>query len=50
MYKRQGHNINYLAVKALSENKNSWQLVETDEGMEMPKTLEHIEQQKLVNQ
>ena len=45
-----GHNINYLAVKALSENKNSWQLVETDEGMEMPKTLEHIEQQKLVNQ
>ena len=45
-----GHNINYLAVKALYENKNSWQLVETDEGMEMPKTLEHIEQQKLVNQ
>ena len=45
-----GHNINYLAVKALFENKNSWQLVETDEGIEMPKSLEHIEQQKLVNQ
>ncbi len=45
-----GHNINYLALKELFENKDSWQLVEIDEGIEPSKNIRHIEQQKLVNQ
>ena len=45
-----GHNINYLALKELFENKNSWRLVDFDESTESPENIEHIEQQKLVNQ
>ena len=45
-----GHNINYLALKELFENKNSWRLVDLDESTESPENIEHIEQQKLVNQ
>ena len=45
-----GHNINYLALKELFENKNSWRLVDFDESTEAPENIEHIEQQKLVNQ
>ena len=45
-----GHNINYLALKELFENKNSWRLVDFDECAESPENIEHIEQQKLVNQ
>ena len=45
-----GHNINYLALKELFENKNSWRLIDFDESTESPENIEHIEQQKLVNQ
>mgnify|MGYP000650005264 CR=1 FL=1 len=45
-----GHNINYLALKELFENKNSWRLVDFDESTESPENIQHIEQQKLVNQ
>ena len=45
-----GHNINYLALKELFENKNSWCLVDFDEGTKTAENIEHIEQQKLVNQ
>ena len=45
-----GHNINYLALKELFENKNSWRLVDFDEGTKTAENIEHIEQQKLVNQ
>ena len=45
-----GHHINYLALKELFENKNSWRLVDFDESTESPENIEHIEQQKLVNQ
>ena len=45
-----GHNINYLALKELFENKNSWRLVDFDESTGSPENIEHIEQQKLVNQ
>jgi len=39
-----------LALKELFENKNSWRLVDFDESTEAPENIEHIEQQKLVNQ
>ena len=45
-----GHNINYLALKELFENKNSWRLVDFDERAESLENIEHIDQQKLVNQ
>ena len=45
-----GHNINYLALKELFENKNSWCLVDFDENSKTAENIEHIEQQKLVNQ
>jgi UDP-3-O-[3-hydroxymyristoyl] N-acetylglucosamine deacetylase len=45
-----GHHINYLALKELFENKNSWRLVNFDESTESPENIQHIEQQKLVNQ
>ena len=45
-----GHNINYLALKELFENKNSWCLVDFDEDSKTAENIEHIEQQKLVNQ
>ena len=45
-----GHNINYLALKELFENKNSWCLIDFDEGTKTAENIEHIEQQKLVNQ
>ena len=45
-----GHHINYLALKELFENKNSWCLVDFDEGTKTAENIEHIEQQKLVNQ
>ena len=45
-----GHNINYLALKELFENKNSWCLGDFDEGTKTAENIEHIEQQKLVNQ
>ena len=45
-----GHNINYLALKELFENKNSWCLVDFDEDSKTAQNIEHIEQQKLVNQ
>ena len=45
-----GHNINYLALKELFENKNSWRLIDFEEDIKSPENSEHIEQQKLVNQ
>jgi len=45
-----GHNINYLALKELFENKASWCLVDLEEGTKTLENIEHIEQQKLVNQ
>ena len=45
-----GHHINYLALKELFENKNSWCLVDFDEDSKTAENIEHIEQQKLVNQ